>query len=263
MDFFSIRIKDIFDVLLVAILLYQAYRLLNKTGAGNVFIGILTFVIIWFLVSFVFKMELLGGILDRLMSVGVFGLIVLFQDEIRRFLSRLGSRNRSAFVNFIKRFFGSKQTENEEHNFDLAQIVLACNSLSKNAMGGLIVIKRESDLSLYVQSGEIIDANINARLIENIFFKNSPLHDGAIIIYGRKIKSAGSILPVSKNQTIPKHLGLRHRAALGITETTDTVAIIVSEETGKISWAVNGEIKINVKPAQLEHFLSVALTEKV
>jgi uncharacterized protein (TIGR00159 family) len=205
-------------------------------------------------------MELLGGILDRLMSVGVFGLIVLFQDEIKRFLSRLGSRNRGTFVAFIKRFFGSGQTEKKEHNFDLAQIVLACNSLARNTMGALIVIKRDSDLSLYVQSGELIDANINARLIENIFFKNSPLHDGAIIISGRKIISAGSILPVSKNQTIPKHLGLRHRAALGITETTDAIAIIVSEETGKISWAVNGEININVKPEQLEHFLSVALT---
>ena len=259
---FDIGIKDIIDIVLVAFLLYQTYKLLNKSGASNIFIGILTFVIIWFLVSSVFKMELLGGILDRLMSVGVFGLIVLFQDEIKRFLSRLGSRNRGVFISFINRIFGTKQSKEKELNFDLAQIALACNSLSRNAMGGLIVIKRDSDLSLYVQSGEIIDANINARLIENIFFKNSPLHDGAIIIYGRKIKSAGSILPVSKNQTIPKRLGLRHRAALGITETTDAVAIIVSEETGKISWAVNGEININVKPEQLEHFLSVTLAEK-
>ncbi len=258
---FSIGLKDIIDIFLVAFLLYQAYKLLKKTGAGNIFIGILTFIIIWFLVSFVFKMELLGGILDRLMSVGAFGLIVLFQDEIRRFFLQLGSRRRWRFLNLIKSLVGSKKSEQKEYDFDLAQIVLACKALSKSGMGALIVIKRNSDLNLYIQSGETIDANINARLIENIFFKNSPLHDGAMIIYGRQIKAAGCILPVSKNQSIPKRLGLRHRAALGITETTDAIAIIVSEETGKISWAVNGEVSINVKPEQLEHFLSVVLAE--
>ena len=258
---FDIGLKNIIDIVLVAFLLYQAYKILNKTGAGNIFIGILLFVIIWFLVSSVFEMELLGGILDRLMSVGVFGLIVLFQDEIKSFLSRLGSKNRGAFVAFMKRFFGSRKNETQKHDFNLVQIVLACKSLARNGMGGLIVIKRNSNLSLYIQSGEVIDANINARLIENIFFKNSPTHDGAIIIDGRKIKSVGSILPVSKNQNIPKRLGLRHRAALGITETTDAIAIIVSEESGKISWAVNGELSANVKPEQLEHFLSVELNQ--
>jgi len=264
MEFFNITIgiMDIIDVFLVAFLLYLAYRLLKKTGAENVFIGVITLIIIWFLVSFVFRMRLLGEILDRLMSVGIFGLIVLFQDEIKRFLSRIGARNRWAFINLIKRFFGSGQSEKKEHDFDLVQIVLACQSLSRSGMGGLIVIKRNMDLNLYVQSGEMIDANINARLIENIFFKNSPLHDGAIIICDRKIKSAGSILPVSKNQTVPKHLGLRHRAALGITETTDAIAIIVSEETGKISWAINGTINVNVKPEKLEHFLSNELTNR-
>ena len=264
MEFFNITIgiKEIVDILLVAILLYQAYRLLNKTGAGNIFIGVITFIIIWFLVSSVFRMKLLGEILDRLMSVGIFGLIVLFQDEIKRFLSRIGARNRSAFVNLIKRFFGSEETDKKKHDFDLVQIVLACQSLSRNGMGGLIVIKRDTNLNLYIQSGEVIDANINTRLIENIFFKNSPLHDGAIIICDRKIKSAGSILPVSKNQTVPKRLGLRHRAALGITESTDAIAIIVSEETGKISWAINGEIKVNVKLEELEHFLSNELTNR-
>lgn len=259
---FNIGIKDIIDILLVAILLYQSYRLLKKTGALNVFIGIMTFVILWFLISYVFKMELLGGILDRLVSVGAFGLIVIFQDEIRRFFSRLGSRRRWGFINMFKKLFGFKASEQNNQDYDLTQIVIACKNLSKATMGALIVIKRESDLGLYVQSGETIDANINSRLIENIFFKNSPLHDGAMIIYGRQIKAAGCILPVSKNQSIPKRLGLRHRAALGITENTDAIAIIVSEETGKISWAVNGEISVNVKPEQLEHFLSVALDKK-
>ncbi|NDV45654.1 TIGR00159 family protein [Paludibacter sp. 221] len=259
---FNIGFKDIIDIFLVAFLLYQAYKILKKTGAGNVFIGILTFIIIWFMVSFVFKMELLGGILDRLMSVGAFGLIVLFQDEIKRFFSRLGARRNWKFINIFKRLFGTKKTEQKEYNLDLAQIITACKNLSKNSMGALIVIKRDSDLNLYIQSGDIIDANINARLIENIFFKNSPLHDGAMIIYGRQIKAAGCILPVSKSQSIPKRLGLRHRAALGITETTDAIAIIVSEETGKMSWAVNGEISVNVKPEQLEQFLTAALANQ-
>lgn len=257
---FNIGIKDIIDIFLVAILFYQSYRLLKKTGAANVFIGILTFVIIWFLISYVFKLELLESILNKVASVGAFGLIVIFQDEIRRFFSRLGSSHRRwGFINTFKRIFGLKRTDENENNLELAQIVVACRHLSKAAMGALIVIKRKSDLSLYVQSGEIIDSNINARLIENIFFKNSPLHDGAMIIEDWKIKAAGCILPVSKNQFIPKRLGLRHRAALGITEVTDAVTIIVSEETGEISWAVNGDITVNVKPEQLEHFLSETL----
>lgn len=259
---FSIGVKDIIDILLVAILLYQAYRLLKKTGAVNIFIGILTFVIIWFLVSFVFKMELLGGIMDRLMSVGAFGVVVLFQDEIRRFFSRLGSRHNWNIINMLKRWVAKQETVQRGYDADIAQIVQACRGLSKSGIGALIVVKRNADLDLYVQSGEVIDSNINSRLIENIFFKNSPLHDGAMIIYGHRIQAAGCILPVSKNRTIPKRLGLRHRAALGVAEATDAIAIVVSEETGKISWAVNGEISVNVKPEQLEHFLSVALADK-
>ncbi len=259
---FNIGIKDIIDVLLVAILLYQGYKLLKKSGAVNLFIGILTFVIIWFLVSFVFDMQLLGGIMDRLMSVGAFGIVVLFQDEIRSFFSKLGSKQHWNFVHALKWLTTRKKTEQRSYDADIMQIVQACRGLSKTNMGALIVVKRNVDLDLYVQSGEVIDANINSRLIENIFFKNSPLHDGAMIIYGHGIKAAGCILPVSKNRNIPKHLGLRHRAALGVTETTDAIAIVVSEETGKISWAVNGNISVDVKLEQLEHFLSVALDGK-
>lgn len=258
---FSIGIKDIIDIFLVAFLLYQLYKLLKKTGALNVFIGILTFVVIWFLISYVFRLELLGTILNRVGSVGAFGLIVLFQDEIKRFFSRIGSRRGFGFVTFLKRVFGIKKAGKDEYKFDITQIVLACKGLSKACMGALIVIKRTADLNLYIQSGEVIDANVNSRLIENIFFKNSPLHDGAMVIENKRIKAAGCILPVSKNQNIPKRLGLRHRAALGISEATDAIAIIVSEETGKISYAINGEITVNVKPEQLEHFLSQSLVE--
>ncbi len=256
---FQIGLKDIIDIVLVAVLLYQLFLLLKKSGALNVFIGILSFLIMWYLVSYVFKMELLGGILDRVVSVGAFALIVLFQEEIRRFFSRIGAKRKWAFGNFMKRFFGNGRTESEKTDYNIVQIVLACRSLAKRSMGGLIIIARKNNLDIHAQTGEIIDAAINSRLIENLFFKNSPLHDGALIISNERIIAASCILPVSKNQQIPKRLGLRHRSALGITEQTDAIAIIVSEETGKISYAINGELTLNVKPEELEMFLSEAL----
>ncbi len=253
---FQIGIKDIIDIILVAFLLYQTFKLLKRSGAINVFFGIMGFVIIWFLVTHVFRMELLGAIFDRIISVGAFALIVLFQDEIRRFFSRLGSKRRSKLMSFFKKFFGDVKSDKAGGDFYIVQIVLACKYISKSGNGALIVLTRENDLEFYTNSGEIINANINSRLIENIFFKNSPLHDGALIINKNKLKAAACILPVSRNQAIPKRLGLRHRAALGITEQTDAIAIIVSEETGHISWAINGELTTNVKAEQLEHFLS-------
>ena len=253
---FHIGFKDIIDIFLVAILLYQTFKLLKRTGGSNIFFGILAFIICWIFVSYVFKMELLGGIFDRIISVGAFAMIVLFQDEIRRFFSRLGSRRRGSIFQVFKRFFGSNSNEKEKTDFDLVQIVLACRNLSKNSTGALIILTRNNNLDFYSHSGEQIGANINSRLIESIFFKNSPLHDGALIVSNRKLKAAACILPVSKNQAIPKRMGLRHRAALGITEHSDAIAIVVSEETGHISYAVNGQLTVNLKPEQLEHFLS-------
>lgn len=256
---FQIGLKDIIDILLVAFLLYQLFRLLKKTGALNVFFGILTFIIIWFLVSYVFKMDLLGSIFDRVVSVGAFALIVLFQDEIKRFFSKIGSRREWIFSTLFKRFFSNGYQIQDKTDYNIIQIVLACRSLSKRSMGALIVLVRRNNLEAYVQSGELIDAAINSRLIENIFFKNSPLHDGALIINKDRMVAASSILPVSKNQNIPKRLGLRHRSALGVTEQSDAIAIVVSEENGRISYAVNGVLTLNVKPEELEMFLSDAL----
>ncbi|MDO9154518.1 MAG: diadenylate cyclase CdaA [Paludibacter sp.] len=258
---FQIGFKDIIDILLVAVLLYQTFKLLKRSGAINVFFGIMAFVIIWFLVSHVFKMELLGGIFDRVISVGAFALIVLFQDEIRRFFSGLGKKRKSKIIKAIRKYFGDGGQDNGNKDYHIVQIVLACRNLSKSSTGGLIVLTRESDLDFYAQSGEQINANINSRLIENIFFKNSPLHDGALIISGQKLKAAACILPISKNQSIPKRMGLRHRAALGITEHSDAIAIVISEETGHISYAVNGQLTVNLKPEQLEHFLSDELSQ--
>jgi uncharacterized protein (TIGR00159 family) len=258
---FQIGFKDIVDIFLVAFLLYEIYKLLRNSGAVNIFIGILAFIVCWFFVSYVFKMQLLGGIMDMVVNVGAFALIVLFQDEIRRFFSNIGSRRERGFFSKIKKFFGESQAEKQEKDLDLLQVVLACRNMSKTNTGSLIVFSRNNNLDNYVQSGELLDSRINSRLIESIFFKNGPLHDGAIIISGHTLKAAACILPVSQNQSIPKRLGLRHRAALGITEHTDAVAIVVSEETGHISWAVNGKLNVNVKPEELEHFLNTQLLD--
>lgn len=255
---FDIGIIDILDIFLVAVLLYQLFRLLKRTGDLNVFLGILGFIIAWFIVSYVFKMELLGGILNRVVSVGAFALIVLFQDEIKKFFKRLGTRKDWLIFSGLRKFFQEGEHKQDKTDYNIVQIVLACRSLSKRAMGGLIILQGNNSLEEYVQTGELIDARINSRLIENIFFKNSPLHDGAMVIGKDRILAASCILPVSKNTTIPKRLGLRHRSALGISEQTDAIAIIVSEETGKISYAANGELQLNVKPEELEMFLSAS-----
>lgn len=253
---FQIGFKDIVDIFLVAVLLYQTFRLLKRSGGVSIFFGILAFIVCWLLVSYVFKMELLGSIFDRVVSVGAFALIVLFQDDIRRFFSRIGSTRNWIVLNNLRRLLGSGNGNNDKNDYDLVQIVLACRNLSKNATGSLIILTRNNDLDFYAHSGEQMDARINSRLIETVFFKNSPLHDGAMIVSRGKIVAASCIMPVSKNQSIPKRLGLRHRAGLGITEHSDAIAIIISEETGHISWAVNGQLSLNVKPEQLEHFLS-------
>lgn len=249
---FSFNIKDIIDILLVAFLMYQTYRLLKGTHAVNIFIGIMAFVVCWFIVSFVFKMELLGAILDKVMSVGAIALIILFQNEIRRFFSLIGRRRKGSIFNWVSKTTGIK---NEIEELTIMQIVIACRNMSRNKCGALIVLEKNTDLSDFLQSGEQVKATINSRLIENLFFKNSPLHDGAMIISNKKIMAVGCILPISQNQTISKRLGLRHRAALGITEKTDATAIIVSEETGRIAIAQNGELTVNVSEEQLERLL--------
>ncbi len=244
-------IKDFIDVLLVALLLYYLFRLVKISGLRPLFIGILVFMVIWILVSRVFNMVLLGSILDQFVSVGLFLLVILFQDEIRRFLMSLGSRRG---WNFISKLFSPNDRQKKD-NSHLTAIVLACMNMSKTNTGALIAIQGDIHLGLYEQTGEIVNAEVSSRLIENIFFKNSPLHDGAMIIVGNKIKAAGCILPISQNPNIPAHLGLRHRAALGLSQETDARVIIVSEESGKISFASKGRLKINISPEDLQRLL--------
>ena len=251
---FDFGIKDAIDIILVAMLLYYVWRLMKTSGSLNIFYGILVFIVTWIIVSQILEMKLMGSIFDKLVSVGVIALIVLFQEEIRRFFLTLGSQRR---LNVISRFFFKRLPSDEEQEEELlVRIVLACDYMSKNMVGALIILERELSLTDIIKSGETINANISTELIKNIFFKNSPLHDGAMIISHKRIMAAGCILPVSHNLNIPKELGLRHRAALGITAQSDAVAIIVSEETGHISVAQNGKFQLALSAKDLENILS-------
>ena len=249
---FSIEIKDIIDILSVALLLYYAYKFMKESGSVKIFTGVLIFILLWLLVAQVLEMRLLGAIFDQLVKVGAIALIILFQDDVRHFLQMLGSHEK---VSRLFRLLTGGKKEKVEHS-DIMPIVMACMSMSKQKVGALIVIERNLPLNDIIRSGELIDANINQRLIENIFFKNSPLHDGAMIISNKRIKAAGCILPVSHNLNIPKELGLRHRAALGISQETDAMAIIVSEETGGISIAYQGEFHLRLTAEELERMLT-------
>lgn len=248
------RIKDFFDILIVAILLFQTYKLLKGTSGMGIFALLVSFISVWFLVSFVFQMELLGSILNKVANVGVILLVILFQDEIRNFLSTLSGKYANNLYLRVKRYIirpNDKQPQEE-----INEIVEAMTALAKTKTGALVVIQKEGDLTTYCQTGEIIDANIKARLIENIFFKNTPLHDGALIIVNNQIKAVGCILPISHKRDLPKELGLRHRAALGITEKTDAYVIIVSEETGRISCMRQGQMLLGVTKERLTQWLN-------
>ena len=251
----SFGLKDALDILLVTLLLYYIYRLMKESSSANIFGGIIVFVVVWIFVSQIFEMRLLGGILDKLVNVGSLALIVLFQEEIRHFFSTIGTR---PGVNFFVRLFKDKKERTGTHREDIMPIVLACMSMSKQKVGALIIIERQVGLSEYVNSGDIINANITQRLIENIFFKNSPLHDGAMIISHKRIRAAGCILPISHDTDIPKSLGLRHRAARGISQKSDCLSIVVSEETGGISIAENGNFKLRLTAEELEGVLAKA-----
>jgi len=235
-------------------MLYYIYRLMKESRSLNVFIGIMLFVLTWLFVSQVLEMRLMGSIMDKLVSVGVIGLIVLFKDEIRKFLYQLGERQRVR--NFVKLFAPKKEVEQTENKETIMPIVWSCMDMAKGKVGALIVIERATPLDDIVQTGELIDAGVNKLLIENIFFKNSPLHDGAMVISKKRIKAAGCILPVSHSMDIPKELGLRHRAAMGISQDSDAIAVVVSEETGRISVAIKGRFRLRLSAEELESILA-------
>ena len=250
---FDFGIKDAIDVLLVAFFLYKLYQLMKKSGTTTIFSGILAFLAIWIVVSQVLEMRLLGAILDKVISVGFIILVILFQDEIRHFLQAMGSHRG---WKFLTRLFSPKNNSVKEDLSYVMPIVMASMNMSKAKVGALIVIQQDISLEMYVKTGEILNANLSTRLIENIFFKNSPLHDGAMIIVDKKIKAASCILPVSQKNDIPKELGLRHRSALGISQETDAKVIVVSEETGGISLAHKGKIHLNLTGEELQKLLT-------
>lgn len=250
--FIDIRWLDMVDVLLVAILLFELYNLLKGTAAINIFFGIVALFLIWQIVN-ALQMELLSQILGAFISVGFIALIVIFQPEIRRFLLALG---RPAFIQKKnRRFLFWKIKFRQSIELDIDPIIVACQRMADSKTGALIVITRKNDLEQYIDTGEIIDARISSILLEGIFVKDSPLHDGAIIIHENKIMAAATILPVSNNASLSRRLGLRHRAGVGITEQSDAISIMVSEETGKIAYSIDGKLTQKVQPADLKDLL--------
>ncbi len=246
-------IKDILDITLLAFFLYYIYYVLKNSGSRALFMGIMTFIALWILISQVFEMRLMGTILDRFVSIGALVLIIIFQEEIKKFLVTIGSAER---WKKFRRLFRMKKAEEERKLDYIAPIVLACMNMAKKRVGALIVIEKNIDISSWMFAGERFDSEVNARLIETIFFTNSPLHDGAMMIAKGKIKAAGCVLPVANNPDLNKDLGLRHRAALGLSQKVDAKVIIISEERGTISLAYHGELEHNVSAEQLQEFLS-------
>lgn len=229
---------DIVDVVLVALLLYYVYKLVRGTVAINIFIGIVIIYVIWKITE-ALQMQLLSNILGGFISVGMFALIVVFQQELRKFLLMIGSANlgsRRKFLNQLKFL----KTEGASTT-DIETIIAACNKMATSKTGALIVLERNNSLDFLVNTGDAMNIKVTQPIIESIFFKNSPLHDGAIIIENNIVKATRVILPVNNEKTIPQRFGLRHRAAVGITQRTDAIALAVSEETGQISCFKNGE----------------------
>jgi len=251
--FITIRFLDILDILLVAFLLYQLYLLIKGTVAFNIFIGLFVVYLFWLLIR-ALNMELLDTLMGQFLGVGVLALIVVFQQEIRRFLLLIGSNNQVNKLFGMEKLFASDKIRSAS-NQQLKMLVKACENMARTKTGALIVIAQKSELREYVRTGEKINARISDALLETIFFKNTPLHDGAVVIIGNRVVAARCILPVTSKRDIDPNLGLRHRAAVGITEETDAVAIIVSEEKGKISVARAGHIHVNISLAELSKIL--------
>ncbi len=239
LDFLDFRILDVLDIVLVALLLYYVYRLIRGTVAINIFLGIAIIYLIWKLTE-VLQMELLSDILGKFLGVGFIAMIIVFQQEIRKFLLMVGSTNFASKKGFLKNLKFLKSDDNSTIT-DVESIVNSCVEMGKTKTGALLVIERNNSLDFVKHTGDKMNAEINIPLLKSIFYKNSPLHDGAIIIEDNIITATRVILPVEDKLNIPGRFGLRHRAGLSITMKSDAVALIVSEETGQLSYVKNGE----------------------
>lgn len=248
--FITFRFIDILDILLVAFLIYELYLLVKGTAAFSIIVGMFIFYLTWIVIKGL-NMELTAGILGEIVGVGVLALIVVFQPEIRKMFLLLGTRyNLNAKIKIENIFWKDKDKE-ENADIKIKEIILACEGMSRTKTGALIVLINKTELKEYVETGEIIDAPVSEALLQTIFFKNSPLHDGAVIIHDGRILAARCVLPVSNKELDNEQLGLRHRAGLGISQATDAQVIIVSEETGHLAYAFNGILHEKVNPIEL------------
>lgn len=258
--FIEIRWLDVIDILLVAYLIYRLYYIVKGTSAINIFIGILSIYVLWKIVE-AFQMEMLSEILGQFIGVGVIALFIVFQQEIRKFLLSLG--NRDFFISARNRgFFGRLFKGEVEVEVNLEPIIKACHYLAQKKIGALIIVARKSDPSLFIIGGQDIEANVNSDLIVSVFQKDSPLHDGAMIINNNLIQKAQCVLSLSENTNMPEGTGLRHRSALGIAEQTDAIAIVVSEQTGSLSIAHDSRLLYNLAPELFDHKLSHYLEQE-
>lgn len=249
--FIKLGIFDILDILIVALIFYQVYRLVKGTAAINIFAGIFTFYLAWLLVR-AFNMELISSILGQFIGMGVIALLIVFQQEVRRFLLLIGSKYNLQNIFNLEGMFAKPGIKDDVSEM----IVKACNVFSQTKTGALIVFSQNTELYNYAQTGVIMKAKVTEDLVENIFFKNTPLHDGAVIIADNKILAARCILPVSDRRDIPGSMGLRHRAALGLSAVSDAYVVVVSEETGNITFVKDGSYKVKVSSEELKKFLS-------
>ncbi len=255
----TITVVDVIDILLVAFLAYQIYKAVRGTNVLRIFWAVVIIYILW-QVSSLLGMRLLSGILGQFISIGLILLIIVFQPEIRRFLLVVGTKTTLSGDSIRKRFrFWKNSVSEKNQSLDLDAYIQACMHMSQSKTGALIVFIRNNEADDIIKTGERIDALVSAPLLETLFFKNSPLHDGAVLVKGNQILAARCILPVSSNLSIDPNLGLRHRSAIGISEQLDVVSVIVSEETGAISYAVGGEINYDISPVQLRQYLESAL----
>ncbi|MFY0630698.1 MAG: diadenylate cyclase CdaA [Flavobacteriaceae bacterium] len=241
LDFINFSFLDVLDILLVAILLYYIYKLLKGTVAINIFIGIAFIFLIWKMTQ-ILKMEMLSNILGYLLSGGVIALIIVFQQEIRKFLLMIGTTNFSSRRNFLNQLKFLKSEIGSETDVEI--LLNACKKLSKTKTGALIVLEKTNSLDFLINTGDRMNAELNEVLLESIFYKNSPLHDGATILRDNFVVATRVILPVSDNTKIPARFGLRHRAAIGVSEKTDATCLLVSEETGEISYIKDGNFEL-------------------
>lgn len=248
----NITIWDIIDILIVSYVIYKLIQMVRGTRAIQLLKGILVVVIVW-LLSIWFKLDTLRWMMNEMITVGVLAVIVIFQPELRRALEQLGRGK------LFKRYGGA---ESEEYKRTINEVIVAANFLARKKYGALIVFERETGLNDYTESGITLNAKVSSQLLINIFIPNTPLHDGAVIIQQNQIVAAGCYLPLSENPFISKELGTRHRAAIGLSEVSDAICVIVSEETGQISLAMNGQIVRDIKEESLISILYEDLSMK-